>query len=75
MDITVYYGRNCSACHEEMEFLKRNNIAFVGKDVTQDVEARRELLGLGSKTVPTTLIDGEMVVGFEMDRLKELLNL
>ena len=58
-----------------MEFLTRNHVEFVPRNVTRDTQARQELVKLGSRTVPTTVIAGEVVVGFEIDRLKQLLKL
>lgn len=75
MDITVYHGNNCSACHEEIEYLKYNNVEFVTKNVHDDVEARNELIALGSKTIPTTVIGQEVIIGFEVERIKELVGL
>lgn len=73
--IVVYHGDSCSACHAEMEFLSASGIDFVRKNVSRDAQARQELLKLGSRTVPTTVIDNEVIVGFEKDRLQQLLKL
>jgi glutaredoxin len=73
MDVIVFHGDGCSACHAEMEFLKERSIAFTPRNVSTDLAARAELIALGSRTVPTTLVDGTMVVGFELARLKALL--
>ena len=75
MEIVVYHGNNCNACHEEMEYLKYNNVNFVPKNVHDNAEARKELMALGSKTIPTTVIDGDVIIGFEIDRIKELIGL
>ena len=71
----VFHGNNCSACHAEMAFLTERNVPFTARNVSTDLEARRELIAMGCKTVPTTLIDGAMVVGFDRARLEELLRL
>ena len=72
-NIVVFHGQGCSACHEQMQFLTRHGISFTAKDVVSDMAARNELLSLGSKTLPTTVIDGEIIVGFDKQRLSELL--
>ena len=43
------------------------------KDVTEDPEAMEELIKIGVMTTPVTVIDGEVVVGFDQKRLEELL--
>jgi glutaredoxin 3 len=73
--VTVYFGNGCSACHEAMALLEANNVPFTGKNVHDDIAARKELVSLGSKTIPTTVIDDQVVVGFEADRIKQLLSL
>jgi glutaredoxin len=75
MDVIVYHGNGCSVCHEEMEYLKHKNVPFVAKNVHNDPEARRQLIALGSKMIPTTVIGKEVVVGFEIERIKELIGI
>ena len=75
MEVIVFHGDGCSACHAQMEFLREQNIAFTARNVSTDLAARNDLIALGSRTVPTTLVDGKTVVGFDLQRLKELLGL
>jgi glutaredoxin len=55
------------------EFLSQKGIPFTERDVSQDEEALRELEKLGMMTTPVTLIDDEMVVGFDPRKLEQLL--
>lgn len=48
---------------------------FVEKNIREDRQALEELLKLGVRATPVTTIDGEMVVGFDRDKLKQLLEL
>jgi len=43
--------------------------------VREDEAALKELLALGYQSTPVTLIDGEAVVGFNQQRIEELLGL
>lgn len=54
-----------------MEFLSRQGIPFVAKDIQEDPEALDELLNLGSRSTPTIVVDGEVLVGFDGPRLLE----
>lgn len=74
-DVVVFHGAGCHACHDEMVFLSRNGVVFTAKDVVVDQEARSELLRLGSRTLPTTVIDGRVVIGFDKELLSELLGI
>ncbi|MFQ6001072.1 MAG: glutaredoxin family protein [Anaerolineae bacterium] len=55
------------------EFLSQNEIAYEDKDVSADEAALHELIHLGVATTPVTVIDGEVVVGFDRKKLAELL--
>jgi glutaredoxin 3 len=74
-DIVVFQGKGCSVCHEQMQFLTNHGISYKARDVVTDTEARNELLRLGSKTLSTTLIDGEVMVGFDKACLIEMLGI
>ena len=47
---------------------------FVAKNIREDQQALDELLKLGVRATPVTLIDGEMIVGFDRNRLEQLLS-
>ena len=55
------------------EFLSQRNVPFVERDIMNDQSAMDELLKLGVLTTPVTVIDGEVVVGFDRARLENLL--
>ena len=55
------------------EFLSQKGVAFVERDVAQDEAALSELEQLGVFTTPVTTIDGEVVIGFDRERLNALL--
>ncbi len=56
------------------EFLSRQGIEFTERDVAEDEAALAELGKLGVFTTPVTVIDGEMVIGFDQARLDALLS-
>jgi glutaredoxin len=55
------------------EFLSQNNTDFTDRDVSKDDSALAELEKLGYMTTPVTVIDGEVIVGFNRAKLEELL--
>jgi glutaredoxin len=57
------------------EFLSQNNVEFVDRNIAADATALAELEKLGYMTTPVTLIDGEVVVGFDVAKLQALLRL
>ena len=59
----------------EKAWLSQQNIPFEERDVIKDPKAMNELLKLDVYSTPVTLVDGEIVVGFDQERLKALLEL
>ncbi len=45
------------------------------KDLMIDEEAREELFGLGVRSAPALVVDGEVVTGFDKARIDALLDL
>ena len=62
-------------CGKVKEFLSQNNIAFTDRNITADETALTELEKLGYMTTPVTVIDGEVVIGFDVAKLRSLLQL
>lgn len=56
------------------EFLSKNNIYFVERDINKDAAARTELQRRGISGVPTFLIGDEVVVGFDRAKLLQLID-
>ena len=62
-------------CGKVKEFLSQNNIAFTERNIAADETALTELEQLGYMTTPVTVIDGEVVVGFDRPKLERLLGI
>lgn len=54
------------------EFLSQKGVPYVERNVIEDETAMGELEKLGFLTTPVTVIDGEVVVGFDRKKLEEL---
>jgi glutaredoxin-like YruB-family protein len=73
-NVTVYTTPTCSWCNTLKTWLRKNQIRFTEVDVSADQRAAQELVRRsGQQGVPQTDINGEIVVGFNQARLKELL--
>jgi glutaredoxin 3 len=64
-----------NSCDREKEFLSQKGVQFVAKDIRTDKGALDELIQMGFRATPVTLIDGEAVVGFDRAKLEKLLGL
>jgi glutaredoxin 3 len=60
-------------CGKVKEFLSQNKIEFVDRNIAANETALNELERLGYKTTPVTVVDGQVVVGFDRDKLQKLL--
>lgn len=58
-----------------MEFLSQKGVQFVEKNVRADKAALKELLDQGFQSTPVTIIDGQSVVGFDQQKIMDLLGL
>jgi len=74
--IKIYSTPACLYCLNLKKFLEENNIEFVYIDVSKDREALKEMVEKsGQMGVPVTDIDGEIIVGFDRERISSLLNI
>ena len=48
---------------------------FVAKNILEDQQALEELQKLGFRATPVTVIDGEVIVGFDRGRIEQLLGI
>jgi len=62
-------------CAKVKEFLSQNNIAFTDRNIAADETALNELEKLGFMTTPVTVIDREVVIGFDAPKLRRLLKI
>lgn len=58
-----------------MEFLSRNNVEFTEKNIRTDLDAMQEMVRMNSQSTPTTVIDGEVIIGFDRQKISEKLRL
>jgi glutaredoxin-like YruB-family protein len=78
--LTVYTLPTCGWCQLAKEFLRKHNVDFVEKDVSQDKDAAAEMVAVsGQMGVPVFVIgegaQKEVLVGFEEQKLTRLLGI
>lgn len=74
--VKVYSTPTCPYCKMVKEFLKENNIQFEDVDVSSNQTAAQEMISKsGQMGVPVLDIKGQIVVGFDKARIKQLLGL
>ena len=70
-NVRVYSTSTCPWCIRAKQFLKENNIDFQDIDVSANQQAADEMMQkTGQMGVPVLDIDGEIIVGFDKERIK-----
>jgi len=72
----VYSTPTCPYCVTLKEFLKENNVEFDDIDVSADPSKADEMIKKsGQMGVPVVDINGTIVIGFDKEKISELLNI
>ena len=74
MDVKVYTTPTCGFCRQVKSFLDGIGVTYREYNVSRDREAAEEMVNLtGQMGVPVTVIDGQVVIGYDRGRLQALL--
>ena len=74
--VSIYSTPMCPYCEMAKDFFNENKVEYVNHDVSTDVEKRKEMIEItGQMGVPVIVIDEQAIVGFNEDKLNELLGL
>ena len=75
-EVKVYSTPTCPWCVKAKDFLREHGISFKDLDVSSDEKARNEMLKKsGQMGVPVLDISGEIIVGFDVERIKSALGI
>lgn len=76
MTIKVYSTPTCPYCVTLKEFLKEKGFPYQDIDVSQDKQSLDEMVEkTGQFGVPVVDIDGQSVIGFDREKIMQLLNI
>lgn len=74
--VKIYTSPACPYCFTLREFLKEKGIEFEEVDVSKDEKARDEMIKKSGKLeAPIVEIDGQIVVGFDKEKIVKLLHI
>ena len=74
--ITIYSTPTCVYCHTLKEYLAKNNLQYKEVDVSLDEKELEKMVAIsGQMGVPVTEIDGNVVIGFDKEKIDELLKI
>lgn len=74
-DVTVYTTPTCPWCYKVKTFLDEQGIGYNEVNVADDYEAAQKMVDLtGQRSVPVITRGERYVVGFDPERLENMLN-
>ncbi len=74
MEVKIYTTPTCGYCHQAKAFFTQMGVKYQEIDVSRDRAAAQEMINLtGQMGVPVIVIDGEAIIGFDRQRIQELL--
>jgi len=73
--VVLFSQPDCPPCHVLKLILEERCVVFEERDITRDPAAVRELLEkYKSHSTPTLVVGDEVMIGFNPDRLDEMLD-
>jgi len=76
MPVKIYSTEWCHFCKEAKKFFEENKVKFTEVDVGKDQKAAEEMIEKsGQMGVPVIDINGEIIVGFDRNRIKKALKM
>jgi len=74
--VKIYSTATCPYCIRAKQFLKENNIIFEDIDVAGNKAATEEMIRkTGQMGVPLLDIEGQIIVGFDREKIKQALGI
>ncbi len=74
-EIIIYSTPTCVYCEIAKEFFKEKGLEYTEYDVSSDSEKRQEMVEKsGQMGVPVIFIGEEMVIGFDRDKVSDILD-
>ena len=74
-EITVYGAPWCPWCMKAKEFLEKHKVKFEWKDVQNPDFAKEAFSKSGQEGIPVIDINGEIIIGFDLEKIKSLLRI
>lgn len=74
--VKLFTTPTCGYCRHTKQFFAEHGIQYTEANVATDLDARNEMLTKsGQMGVPVILVDNNVVVGYDPERLSELLGI
>lgn len=70
--VILYATSWCGYCQKARELLEENHIPYVEYDIEKSAEGNTQYQTLGGRGIPVLLINGEVVKGYNPDKILSL---
>lgn len=70
---TVFSTPLCAPCERLKAYLRERGVDFIVRDIMMDEEAALFLENKNIRSTPVLMLDGELIVGFDRERIDQLL--
>jgi glutaredoxin len=72
-EVVVYSGPGCAPCEQVKRFLTERGVSYDVRNVRDNRDYLMELRDLGYLSVPVTVIRGQVIKGFDLEKLEAAL--
>lgn len=74
--VEIYSTPTCHFCHMAKDWLHEKKVGFTDFNVAEDMDKRKEMVEMtGQMGVPVIKIGNDVMVGFNEDKMAELLGI
>ncbi|MBS3813169.1 MAG: glutaredoxin family protein [Candidatus Bipolaricaulota bacterium] len=74
-DVTIYTTPSCPYCSAAKDYFDENDVSYTDYDVSQNREKAVEMIEKsGQRGTPVIDIDGNIVIGFNKEKIQSLVN-
>lgn len=74
--VAIYSTPTCHFCQMAKEFFAEKGIQYTAYDVSKDLERRQEMFDITNQMgVPVIVIGDDVVIGFDKEKVAELLGI
>lgn len=70
--VEIYTSDTCIQCKKAKEYFENNNIVFIEYNISSNEKYKRELIKKGYLSVPVIVVDNQDILGFDVNRIKQL---
>jgi len=75
-EVIVYSTPDCAYCYTLKSYLQSKGIEYKEINIYENESARKTMEDIsGQKNVPVTVIDGQVVTGWDKKKINKLLNI